>query len=532
MVDAQYLKQHFKKEYIRCAADPVYFMRKYVKIQHPKKGKLPFNLYDFQANTLKAFNKNRYNVVVKSRQMGISTLIAGYSLWLMLFHTDQNILVIAIKQETAKNLVLKVRVMNDLLPPWLKTDVIEDNKLSVRFKNGSQIKAVSSATESARSEALSLLVIDEAGFIDNIDDIWAAAQQTLATGGSAIINSTPNGVGNFFHKKCMEAKSGMSPFNLISLPWNLHPEKDQKWRDEQDVLMGKKIAAQECDCNFLSSGNSVVDAEVIDWYATKMVCPPIEKRGIEQDFWLWKYAQEDKNYLISADVARGDGRDFSAFHVIDIETMEQVAEYKGKLDVKAYANLLVNTALEYNNALLVVENATIGWATIQHIIDRKYENLYYTYRDDGYIDPAVHITKGYDLKDKSQMVPGFTMSSKTRPLVVSKYEMYFREKQPIIHSERLIEEMFVFIWENSRAGAQSGYNDDLVMSFSIGLYVRDNALRLMEEGLNRTKAALSGFTKTGNIQTTIGTKIYSSNMNGQNWTIKINGKDEDMRWLL
>ena len=152
------LKEIVKEEYKRCAVDPVHFMRKYCIIQHPTKGKMFFNLYPFQEDALTELKEHRYNIILKSRQLGISTLSAGYALWCMLFKSDYNVLVIATKQDVAKNLVTKVRVMHDNLPSWLKGKSVEDNKLSLRFKNGSQIKAISSKGDAGRSEALSLLV--------------------------------------------------------------------------------------------------------------------------------------------------------------------------------------------------------------------------------------------------------------------------------------------------------------------------------------------------------------------------------------
>ena len=162
------LKDVIKEQYQKCAGDPVYFMKKYCKIQHPIRGKIPFELYPFQEDTLTNFKEHRYNIVLKSRQLGISTLVAGYALWKMIFNEDFNVLIIANKQDVAKNLVLKVRTMNQLLPVWLRVAESEDNKLSLRLKNGSQVKAVSSKPDSGRSEALSLLVFDEAAFIDYI----------------------------------------------------------------------------------------------------------------------------------------------------------------------------------------------------------------------------------------------------------------------------------------------------------------------------------------------------------------------------
>ena len=239
------IKTAIKREYLKCVENPAYFMKKYCTIQHPMRGKIKFDLYDFQESMLGEFTSNRYNIILKSRQLGISTLSAGYSLWLMLFNNDKNILVIAKDKDTAKNLVTKVRVMYSNLPQWLKTKVTEDNKLSLVFQNGSQIKAVAATSEAGRSEALSLLILDEAAFIDNIDDIWTAAQQTLATGGDCIALSTPNGVGNWFHKQWIDAEDGTNNFNTIKLHWTCHPERNETWRKEQDKVLGPSQAAQE-----------------------------------------------------------------------------------------------------------------------------------------------------------------------------------------------------------------------------------------------------------------------------------------------
>ena len=160
------IKQIIKQEYIKCAKDPVYFMKKYCMIQHPTRGRINFNLYPFQEKTLGILDKYDRNIILKSRQLGISTLAAGKSLHKMLFSRDSNVLVIATKQDTAKNLVTKVKFMYDELPSWLKIGFVEKNKLALRLKNGSHIKAVSPASDAGRSEAISFLIIDEAAFIE------------------------------------------------------------------------------------------------------------------------------------------------------------------------------------------------------------------------------------------------------------------------------------------------------------------------------------------------------------------------------
>ena len=524
MSDNKQLKEAIKREYAKCATDPVYFLGKYGVIQHPLKGKVNFNLYDFQEKSLESFMKHDYNIVLKARQLGLSTLTAGYALWMMTFQQDKNILVIATKQETAKNLVTKVRVMHANLPGWLKQPCVEDNKLSLRYKNGSQIKAVASSEESGRSEALSLLIIDEAAFIDKIDTIWGAAQQTLATGGRALVISTPNGVGNFFHKTWVGAENGTNDFNFIRLHWSVHPEREQAWRDEQDKLLGPSLAAQECDCDFITSGRGVIDGLLLENLKESSVREPMEKRGIDSNYWIWQPPNYTKNYVVSADVSRGDGTDYSAFHIIDVETLEQVAEYKGKISTQDFGNMLVNVASEYNNALLVVENNNIGWAAIQQVIDREYPNLFYTSKDLQYVDVQHQMTNKYRSQERN-MVPGFSTTSKTRPLIVAKLEEMFREESVVVHSQRLIDELFVFIYNGNRAEAMQGYNDDLVMSFAIALWVRDTALRLRSEGIELSKRAIQGIGQNPGIYT-------SEVQKNDSWEMDVKGEKEDLTWLI
>lgn len=518
------LKDIIRDEYVKCAKSASYFMKKYCMIQHPTKGKIPFHLYPYQEDSLQEFQDNDRVIILKSRQLGISTLIAGYALWMILFQNDKNCLVVAIDQNTSKNLVTKVRVMYDNLPSWLKIKAVESNKLSMRLSNGSQIKAVSSTGTSGRSEALSLVIIDEAAFVDGAEDLWASLQQTLSTGGQGILLSTPNGTGNFFHKMWTKAEAGENKFKTLRLPWQVHPERNQTWRDRQDAELGIRLAAQECDCDFSTSGNTVVAPELITYYMQTYVQEPLEKRGFDGNLWVWEVPDYTKNYIVTADVARGDGSDYSAFHVIDVESCRQVAEYKGQLSTKDYGNMLVAVATEYNDALLVPENANVGWATIQQIIDRGYKNLYYTYKSDV-LDTDKFLTKGYDLASKTDMVAGFTMSHKTRPLTISKMELYIREKSCIIRSKRLLDELYVFIWKSGRAEAAQGYNDDLVMCFAQGLWVRDTALRLRQAGIELNKAAMS------NIQSTI--SIYKPRQDSNPWKMQDQkGNNEDLSWLI
>ena len=521
---SQDLKKIIRQEYIKCATDPVHFMKKYCFIQHPQRGKILFTLYPFQEKVLHLFKDNPYSLILKSRQLGISTLTAGYSLWMMLFHEGKNVLCVATKQETAKNLVTKVKFMYDNLPSWLQISTEENNKLTLRLTNGSQIKATSAASDAGRSEAVSMLVVDEAAFIEGIDNIWASAQQTLSTGGGAIVLSTPNGTGNWFHKMWTKAEAKENEFLPIRLPWMVHPERDQSWRDRQDDLLGDpRIAAQECDCDFNTSGDVVFYSEWIEFIKETTIKEPVERRGVDQNLWIWESADYAREYLITADVARGDGKDFSTAHVIDIQTNTQVAEFKGQLPPKEFGYFLVGLAAEYNNAMLCPENANIGWATIDAIRERGYRNLYHSPKSDKLtVESYLQTYEG-----NSEMVPGFTMSMRTRPLIINKFREFIGDRSVTIRSKRLLEEMRVFIWKNGRPEAQVGYNDDLIMAFGIAMFLRDTSLKFQQESLDRAKAALGNVRK--NDYHTAG--IVSSNAKNP-YSMEIDGKQEDITWLL
>lgn len=527
MNSQQNIKDVIKQEFIKCAKDPVYFMKKYYWIQHPQRGRIQFNLYPFQEKVLSLQQNGEYLIINKSRQLGISTLVSAYALWLMIFNRDKNILVIATKQETAKNMVTKMRFAYGQLPAWLRVKPLEDNRLSLRLPNGSQVKAVAAAADAGRSEAVSLLILDEAAFIDNIDVIFTAAQQTLATGGQCFAVSTPNGTGNWFHKTYVRAQVGENKFVPVALPWTVHPERGQPWRDEQDKTLGIREAAQECDCNFSTSGATVLEPDTINWYEANTIQEPIHRRGIDNNLWIWEMPDYSKPYAVIADVARGDGKDYSAFHIIDIESATQVGEYRGQPGTRDYGNMLIGIATDYNDALLVIENASIGWDVVQTAIERGYKNLYYSPRSDMFAGADVYASK---YSNGDNMVPGFTMSSRTRPLVISKVVSYMQEQSCTIRSKRLLEELKTFIWKNGKAQAQDNYNDDLVMAWSTGLFLRDTTLRFQQTGQDLSRAAVGGITKS-----TSDFQIYQThNKFGENpWQMENPyGEKEDIGWLL
>lgn len=284
------------------------------------------------------------------------------------------------------------------------------------------------------------------------------------------------------------------------------------------------VVSHNCDVDFLTSGATVVDPEILTYYEKEIVADPIQKRGESGDLWIWKFPDFSKTYILSADVARGDGNDYSAFHVIDIDTLEQVAEYEGKIGVLEYGRMLVAAATEYNNALLVIENTGIGLSVVQEAINLRYTNLFYSYKTDGYFDEAVHLAKNYDLKPTKDKTAGFVTSHTTRPIIVSKIETYCRERIPIIKSKRMVESLRTFIWVNGRGQAAKGYNDDLVMAFGFTLFLRDTALRLKQAGIEITKKSIENIHKT----------VYTPKTNFNSpWEYRNSrGEINSLKWLL
>jgi hypothetical protein len=494
--------EEIKKEIVKCGKNPSYFLKNYAKISHPDRGMIPFKTYDFQDDLLNKFRDHRFNIIVKARQLGISTICAGYIAWLLLFYREKNVLVMATKYSTASNMVKKVKYIVANVPEWLKIATVKiDNKHSFELTNGSQIKAVATSEDAGRSEAVSLLVVDEAAHIDNMDSIWTALYPTISTGGRCVALSSPNGIGNWFHKTYEDSQNGQNLFIPTNLPWNVHPDHDQEWFDNETKNLAKREIAQEYLCSFNASGETVIDPDDLQ-RIRENVCEPKQKAWTDRNYHVWKPYNHQGKYILCADVARGDGNDYSVFHVINVSTMEQVAEYQGKIEPDQFVSLLETVGKEYGNALLVVENNNIGFTVAQKLASNGYRNLYYSSKTNhDYLEPNMAY-------GNSNAVAGFTTSVKTRPLIIAKLDELIRNKSLTINSPRTLRELEKFIWSNGRPEAQKGYNDDLVMSLSIACWVRDTALINNQKDVEYTKALLSTMGKS-NTQ-------FNSSINGMN----------------
>jgi hypothetical protein len=486
----QLTKKEKLKEIVKCGKEPKYFINSYTKISHPIKGLIPFKTYEFQDTLLDDFNNYRFNVILKARQLGISTITAGYVAWMMLFHKDKNILVMATKFQTAANLVKKVKAIMKNLPSWMQIASIEiDNRTSFELSNGSQIKASTTSGDAGRSEALSLLVIDEAAHVDGLDELWTGLYPTLSTGGRCIALSTPNGVGNWFHQTYMDSDQGNNDFHPTLLPWDVHPDRDDAWFQEETKNMSKRQIAQEYECNFNMSGETVIHSD--DMARMKLgLKEPKHRTGFDRNFWIWEEYDSTCTYMLVADVSRGDDKDSSVFHIFKLETMEVVGEYKSKITPDLFANMITQVGKEYGNCMIVVENNSVGYTVLDKIKEAEYPNVYHSIK-------STHEYVEQHIADYStNAVAGFSTTSKTRPLIIAKMEEFIRNKLVTIYSARLFSELETFVWHNGRPQAMRMYNDDLVMALAIGCWVRDTALEVNKRELSYAKAFLSTMTKT------------------------------------
>ena len=199
---------------------------------------------------------------------------------------------------------------------------------------------------------------------------------TLSTGGRCIALSTPNGVGNWFHKVYMEADQKSNDFHPMVLPWDRHPDRDQDWFAKETRNMSRREIAQELECNFNMSGETVFHGDDMTW-VEQLVCEPKYRTGFDRNYWIWEEYIGTEDYLVSADVARGDGRDYSVFHIFKLQTMEIVAEYQGKVTPDVFSDILYNAGREYGNCMMIVENNSVGFAVLEKLKDKGYPNIYY-----------------------------------------------------------------------------------------------------------------------------------------------------------
>ena len=462
----------------------VFYFSLFIFVVHPVRGKVHFNLYPYQKSVLYQFVKDRFNIILKFRQAGITELISMYCLWLAMYHPNKKINIISIKDTTAKKVLKKIKYMYKNLPSYLQVPIVNGrtgeygSASMIEFNNGSFIESIPTSSEAGRSESLSLLVIDEAAIVRWADQIWAAAFPTLSTGGSAIVNSTPYGIGNFYHSKWVDAIAGGNEFTPIRLFWRMHPERDIEWYNQMSTALGPKRTAQEIDGDFLSSGNSVFDLMDIKAIEDCLSEFPIIKRRYNGQYLQFNEPEPDKDYFIGADVATGRATDYSSFTCMD-KSGEEQAVYKGRMSVDKYARLLGDTGQLFNWATLAPESNDVGLAVTSMLQVEGYPKLYYFQK---------MVKKKGKTRPEVDTAPGWLTTSKNRPVIIDGLEADIRNDVITCKDPFFVYEAKTFIYDSlgrpvamgkhkaNREGddslSEDTYADDDIMGKAICNHIR------------------------------------------------------------
>lgn len=462
----------------------VFYFSLFIFVVHPVRGKVRFELYPYQKSVLYQFVKDRFNIILKFRQAGITELISMYCLWLAMYHPNKKINIISIKDTTAKKVLKKIKYMYKNLPSYLQVPIVNGrtgeygSASMIEFNNGSFIESIPTSSEAGRSESLSLLVIDEAAIVRWADQIWAAAFPTLSTGGSAIVNSTPYGIGNFYHSKWVDAIAGGNEFTPIRLYWKMHPERDIDWYNQMSTALGPKRTAQEIDGDFLSSGNSVFDLMDIKAIEDCLSEFPIIKRRYNGQYLQFNEPEPDKDYFIGADVATGRATDYSSFTCMD-KVGEEQAVYKGRMSVDKYARLLGDTGQLFNWATLAPESNDVGLAVTSMLQAEGYPKLYYFQK---------MVKKKGKTRPEVDTAPGWLTTSKNRPVIIDGLESDIRNDVITCKDPFFVYEAKTFIYDSlgrpvamgkhkaNREGddslSEDTYADDDIMGKAICNHIR------------------------------------------------------------
>ena len=462
-------KSELVEEFKKCKEDPIYFISNYIKVTHPVRGLVPFKLYPFQHDILEALQGNRFTILRKFRQAGCTTISAAYSLWMIVFQKHKQVVILSKGDAESTEVLDRIKIMYEELPAFLKPKMVEDNKHTMKLSTGSTIKSRPSGKQSGRSLAGSLLIIDEAAFIENIDTIWAAVYPIISTGGRAFVLSTVNGIGNWYYDVYHKALAGENSFHALDINWESHPEYRRmdgfdelyeemekknlfvdEWEDTTRANMPMKQWLQEYECEFLGTGDTYLEGYLL-------------RRLVEEqneDYWIkynnkmrvWKEPTPEHEYAIGVDVSLGRERDNSAFHIFNAYTGEQVAEfYSNKTPINELAQILTNEANLYNNATVIIERNTIG----NNLIDWMFNVMEY---DNLWID------------DKNDF--GIQVTTRNREELLARMEEYIRNNFITLNSKRTVEELLTFIVDdNGKITADEGKHDDLIMSLSITVFL-------------------------------------------------------------
>jgi|SaaInlV_150m_DNA_3_1039698.scaffolds.fasta_scaffold08998_2 hypothetical protein len=457
------------KEYMKCAEDPIYFAEEYIKIVHVDHGLIPIKMYEYQKEITNLITDNRRVTVVTSRQAGKTTVAAAVILHYVLFNEHKLIALLANKGDSAREILDRIKIAYEALPKWLQQGVVEWNKGSVEFENGSKIVAAATSSSAIRGKSVSFLYIDEAAFVENWEEFSSAVLPTISSGKTTktLYTSTPNGL-NHFHKTCSGAKEGTNGFKFVEVPWQKVPGRDAEWKQETLAAMDfdTQKFAQEYSCQFLGSSNTLIDGGKLKTLVS--LTPIKEGQGIS----MYVEPEKDHAYACVVDVSRGKGLDYSAFQIIDVSEMpyKQVCVFRDNFVTPVeYAEIIYRTAMLYNEATCLIEINDIGEQVSELLhYEFEYENILFT-ESAGRAGRRISagFSKGVD--------KGIRTTKTVKSIGCSILKLLVEQEQLIINDHNTIEELSRFSRKGSSYEAESGTHDDLVMCLVLFAWLSNQA---------------------------------------------------------
>jgi hypothetical protein len=448
------------QEFVKCARDPIYFSEKYIQIVHVDHGLIPIVCYDYQKEIIEKTTNNRRVCVVTSRQAGKTTTAVCLILHYILFNDHKLVALLANKGDAAREILDRIKTAYEALPKWLQQGVIEWNKGSVEFENGSKIIAAATSSSAIRGKSVSFLYIDETAFVENWDEFFASVFPTISSGTSTkiLLTSTPNGL-NHFYKTCEGAKAGKNGYEFVQVMWTDVPGRDEKWKEETLAAMDfdTEKFAQEMECEFLGSSGTLIAG----WKLKQLVY----KEAIKEVGGITVYEQPkpEGNYVIVVDVSRGKGLDYSAFQVIDISQMPyvQVGMYRNNMITPIdYASAVHAAAKYYNEANILVEVNDIGEQVASILFEEyEYENMLLTENNGREGKRLLSGVAGFSGKaDK-----GIRTTKSVKSIGCSMIKLLVEQNQLIVNDFETIREFSTFSQKGTSYEAEQGNHDDLVM---------------------------------------------------------------------
>lgn len=535
-------------EYVKCMKDTAYALKTYLQTYDNTVSKyVPLELFPDQIKLLQDYEDYNENIALKYRQAGVSTVTAAWiskKLGFARKEKPEKILIIANKLDTSIEMANKVRMFTTQWPSWVNISIDPNKKSTKHWKlnNGCEVKAVATSKDALRGFTPTILVFDEAAFIEADSDFWSACMASLSTGGKVIVVSTPNGNDAIYYEIYDQALRGMNDFKITEMYWYRDPRytkdlyfvktddaihyllnkeeydptkiihwteksfSERNFEEAKELInngfkpcsdwfekMVKKLkydkrkVSQELECNFLGSGDNVFDSRLMQKIRENYLLEP-QNKMLGNQLWIWKEPVIGHKYIMGVDVSRGDSEDFSSFQVVDFDTREQVAEFVGKLPPDTMAEICFKWANMYSAYVVVDITGGMGVSTSRKLQELGYKDLYVDGED---------VNNSWKYNPKSaEKIPGINFNNK-RVQIIASYEEAMRHDFRI-YSHRLYNEMDTFVYLNGRPDHQKGRHDDLLMSIAMATYVGETSFSKLNKVTDQAKAMIESWSVNDN----------------------------------